>query len=316
MTATEARSPRWSLAAPGTLLGRPIDASALAAFRIVFGTLLLVAVVRYAAKGMISEAFVEPRMFFPLHAWLRPLPAPGMHLCVLALGVLAAMLAVGLFARAAAALFCLLFTYAHFVNLTHYLNHYWLVTLLTAILAAVPCAQVWSVDGYRRGLPGTAGRQMVPVWTLWLLRFQIACVYLFAGLAKLNGDWLVRGLPLGIWLPASGDAPLIGPLLTRPTTALVMSWAGAAFDLTIVGWLLWRRSRPFAYLAVVPFHLATVPLFRLGMFPLFMMAASLVFFPPGWAGALLRRRPAPAVPGAPGGHRASGARRCWRWPPT
>jgi vitamin K-dependent gamma-carboxylase len=298
MTATDLR----------TRLGRPIDASALAAFRIVFGSLLLVAIVRYAAKGMIAQAFVEPRLFFPLHDWLRPLPAPGMHLCFLALGVLAVMLMVGLRARLAAALFCLLFTYAHFVDLTHYLNHYWLVTLLTAILAVIPCAQVWSVDAHlarlahlRRGTghhppppPAT-----VPVWTLWLLRFQIGCVYLFAGLAKLHGDWLVRGLPLGIWLPARSDAAVIGPLLTHPGTALVMSWAGAAFDLTIVGWLLWRRSRPFAYLAVVAFHLATVPLFRLGMFPWFMMAASLVFLPPGWARRLVRRPLPTALPAAP-----------------
>ena len=61
-----------------------------------------------------------------------------------------------------------------------------------------------------------------------------------------------------------------------------MSWAGVVFDLTIVGWLLWHRSRPTAYVALVVFHVMTWLLFPIGMFPWIMIAGTLVFFAPDW----------------------------------
>jgi vitamin K-dependent gamma-carboxylase len=288
-----------------------VDAAGLAAFRILFGALLVVAVVRYAAKGMIGQAFVEQTFFFPLWSWLSPLPPPGMHLLFGLLGVLAACLTVGLFTRPAAAGFCLLFTYAHFTDLTHYLNHYYLVTLLTGLLAVLPSARVWSLDRAltsRGGRPPAVAPETVPAWTLGLLRFQIGCVYFFAGLAKWRGDWLVHGLPLRIWLPTNGDFPLLGPLLMRPQTAYLASWAAAAFDTFVPFLLLWRRSRPLALLVAAVFHLLTARLFRLGMFPFFMIACSLLFLPPGWPRRLLGRsappRPAPAAPAPPLGRGA------------
>ena len=48
---------------------------------------------------------------------------------------------------------------------------------------------------------------VVPIWVVWLLRFQVGMVYFFSGLAKVNGDWLLRGEPLATWLPARADLP-------------------------------------------------------------------------------------------------------------
>ena len=53
------------------------------------------------------------------------------------------------------------------------------------------------------------------------------------------------------------DAPLISALLRETWTACAMSWAGAAFDLTVVGWLLWRRSKPRTYAVLAAFHVLT-----------------------------------------------------------
>lgn len=50
------------------------------------------------------------------------------------------------------------------------------------------------------------------------------------------------------------------------------------FDLTIPFWLIWRKSRLPAYLAVIGFHVLTGLLFNIGMFPWIMMACTLVFF--------------------------------------
>ena len=56
-----------------------------------------------------------------------------------------------------------------------------------------------------------------------------------------------------------------------------MSWAGAFFDLTIVRWLLWRKTRPFAYTLLAMFHIATGLLFPpIELFPWIMIGAALI----------------------------------------
>lgn len=267
-------------------LARPVDATALAAFRIVFGSLLIVAVVRFGWKGSVASTYVEPAHLFPHWplGFLRPLPGAGMYAVFAALALAAVCLAAGLYARASAAAFCLLFSYAHVLDRTVYLNHYYLVTLLTGLVAFLPIDRAWSVDArWRR----RAGVPSVPAWTLYLLRFQVGCVYFFGGVAKLKADWLLHAMPLRIWLPANGDVPLLGPLFRYEATAYAMSWAGALYDLSVPFLLLARATRPWAYAAVVVFHLLTARLFNIGMFPYFMMACSLLFLDPGWARRLV-----------------------------
>ena len=120
-----------------------------------------------------------------------------------------------------------------------------------------------------------------------LLRFQVAVVYVFAGLAKLNADWMVEAQPLRIWLAARSDLPIIGPLLTQLWVAYAFSWCGAAYDLTIVFFLIWRRTRAMAYVTVILFHVMTSVLFPIGMFPWIMIAVTSIFFPADWPRRLL-----------------------------
>jgi hypothetical protein len=107
-------------------------------------------------------------------------------------------------------------------------------------------------------------------------------VYVFAGLAKLNGDWLLHAQPLNIWLSARTDLPAVGPWLDQRWLAFAAAWAGFLFDTTVGLFLSWRRTRPFAYLAVLAFHAGTQALFPIGMFPSIMIVAALVFFDPSW----------------------------------
>jgi hypothetical protein len=81
---------------------------------------------------------------------------------------------------------------------------------------------------------------------------------------------------------------IVGPLFDQAWVAYAMSWAGAVFDLTIVGWLLWHRTRFAAYVAVIGFHGMTGLLFHIGLFPWIMITATLLFFPPDWPRRLVR----------------------------
>ncbi len=280
----------------------PVDIASVAAFRLLFGVLLVVTVARYFSHGWIHAYFEAPKVFFPHYgfAWLRPLPAPWMRVVYGVMGLSAVGFATGTRFRLSAVTFFVTFTYAHVLDKTNYLNHYYLVILLAFLSAFLPLGDSLSVDArLRRRRVGTAPRTTVPAWVLYLLRFQVGVVYVFGGFAKLEGDWLFYAEPLSIWLRANTDIRLLGRLFASKATAYAMSYAGAAFDLSIVPLLLWRRSRALAYAALVGFHLITARLFQIGMFPWIMMASAPLFFSPSWPRRYLPIGPNPALPAAP-----------------
>ncbi|HVJ88863.1 MAG TPA: HTTM domain-containing protein [Labilithrix sp.] len=263
----------------------PVDAASLGVFRFAFGALLVIAVIRYWAKGSIYDAFVVPTHFFPYDGlpFVRPLPGRGMYVVFAALGLASLSLAVGCRSRTSAAIACALFTYAHACDKSNYLNHYHLISLLLALAAVLPLGTTLSIDS--RGSPT---RARVPAWVLWLVRLQIGVVYFYGGVGKLNSDWLVRAMPLSIWLAGSGDVPLLGPIFRWRETAWVMSWLGAAFDLSIPFVLSHKRTRWAGYACVLVFHVLTARLFQIGMFPWVMIGLTPVFFEPSWPRRLLR----------------------------
>jgi hypothetical protein len=70
----------------------------------------------------------------------------GIRALAVVAGCAALATALGWRHRAAAALFALTFTWLELVGATTFLNHYWLVSLMAALLAVVPANRAWSVD--------------------------------------------------------------------------------------------------------------------------------------------------------------------------
>ena len=262
---------------------RPVSGASAAAFRIGFGLLGITAVCRFAAKGWISDLYVEPAYHFTYSGfwWVQPWPAWGMYAHFFLLALASLGVALGYRYRLSITAFFLLFTYVELIDKTTFLNHYYWVSLVSFLMIFLPLHRTASLDAKRSPTPGT-----VPAWTIWVLRAQVGVVYVFGGIAKLNPDWLFHAQPMRVWLYNSGDLLLVGPLLKEAWVAYAMSWTGAFFDLTIVGWLLWRRSRPIAYAVLVVFHVMTWLLFPIGMFPWIMIAGALVFFPVDWPSRL------------------------------
>lgn len=262
-------------------------ADSVAAFRIAYGLLVAYGSIRFLTRGWVDALYLEPahHLTYPGFEWVRPLASPWMHLHMVALAGLGLCIAVGYRHRLAAALFVVGFAYTELIEASLYLNHYWFVTLAGLLLWLLPVGHRWSLDA---ALGRAAAAPVVPAGAVWALRAQIAVVYGFAGLAKLNPDWLFEAQPLRLWLADRTHLPLIGPLLDEPAVAYLASWWGVFFDCTVVGWLLWRRSRPWAFAALVAFHLATAALFQIGIFPWVMILAALVFFAPDWPRRLTR----------------------------
>ncbi len=257
-------------------LEEPTGATPLIVIRVAFGLLMAGAALRFLAKGWVRTQFIEPAFHFRylLFPWIPELPGHSLYL-VFAVQIASALaIALGWRYRVATIAFFLAFTYVELIDQATYLNHYYFVSLVSFLLIFLPLDRWGSRDANaRRFAPGPA-----PRWIALVLQAQIAIVYFFAGVAKLSPDWLLRAEPLRIWLSARSGLPILGAFFDQPWFPYLMSWGGAAFDLSIPALLVWRVSRPWAYLSVVGFHLATAVLFPIGIFPWVMVASALIFF--------------------------------------
>jgi hypothetical protein len=257
---------------------RQVSIAPLVTFRIVFGLLMFASILRFWLQGWIDSTYVRPKFHFTYSGfeWVQPFGSAGMHLLFFAIAASALLIALGLFYRLSTVVFFLGFTYVELIDVTTYLNHYYFISLVAFLLIWLPAARDYSLDVQLH--PGLRRRQ-APAWCIGILRFQMAVVYIFAGLAKLNPDWMIEAMPMRIWLPAKSHLPVIGSLMYEEWVAYLFSWFGAVYDLFIVFFLLHRKTRPVAYCFVIIFHTATAIFFPgIGMFPYVMMANSLIFF--------------------------------------
>jgi vitamin K-dependent gamma-carboxylase len=201
-----------------------------------------------------------------------------MFVHMLALGALAVLVTIGLWYRLSSALLFLGFTYIFLLEQARYLNHFYLVVLITFLMIFVPAHRAFSVDALRR--PANRANT-APAWALWLIRFQIGIVYFLGDVAKLNADWL-RGEPMRTWLAKRTEHAVLGPFFEEQWMVYLFSYGGLLLDLLIVPLLLWRRTRIFAFVLVVGFHLTNAWLFTIGIFPWMAIAATTVFLRPDW----------------------------------
>lgn len=252
------------------------SAAPLAVFRLLFGLMLFGSIVRFWSKGWIAELYINPHYFFPFYGFqfVKPL-GPYTYVLFAVCGLSALLVAIGFFYRVAIVSLFLSFTYIELIDKSTYLNHYYFTSMVCLLLIFLPAHAYFSVDAYRR--PDLRADQ-VPAWCLDSLKLFVSLLYFFAGLAKLNSDWLLNAMPLRIWLPAHNDLPIIGFLFNYPWVPYVFSLFGCLYDL-LIPILLWNRlARPWAYVAVVVFHGLTALLFPIGMFPYIMIVTALIFF--------------------------------------
>ncbi|MFI4874084.1 MAG: HTTM domain-containing protein [Blastopirellula sp. JB062] len=258
-------------------LERPEAIAPLVFFRIFFGAMMLYHLYGMTVDHWIHFFYVLPDFHFtyPGFSWVRPWPGDGMYLHVAIMGVAAMGISLGLFYRLSALTFCLGYAHLFLIEKALYQNHCYLICLLSALVVAIPAHRACSLDVYF-GLAKSSCA--APRWALQLLRFQLGIPYFYGGLAKLNYDWL-NAQPMKLWLARRDDVPLIGEMLTWEWMPFAFSYAGIALDLLIVPALLWRRTRLIAYLAGLAFHLMNSVLWDIGIFPWFMIGATLLFFP-------------------------------------
>lgn len=261
-------------------LFRKVSIAPLIIFRIFFGLLLLYGTYRTYEKGWIEELYIYPMYHFGFFSWIEPLSGNGMYYVFLALGITAVGIMLGSFYRISVFLHFVLFTYVELIDKTYYLNHYYLVSLLTFWMIWVPANRWFSIDSL---LFPKIKSMTCSNWHILIFKVQLSIVYFFAGLAKVNSDWLFRAQPLATWLPGKYQLPIIGSWMHLKAVAFFFSWAGCAYDLTIWIFLWIKKTRGIAYFFVIVFHVLTGILFpRIGMFPFIMITSTIIFFSSEW----------------------------------
>lgn len=256
----------------------PVSPVSLVIFRIGFGTLMLLSTIRFWLKGWIEELYIKPKFYFAYYGfeWVKPLPAYGMYILFFLVGLSALLIALGFFYRIATVVFFSSFTYIELIDKTNYLNHYYLISLLSFLLVFLPAHCRFSIDTWCNP---KVYRKEIPSIYLITIRLQLVVTYFFAGVAKIHADWLLEALPLKIWLSVKTDLPVVGWFLQFPETAYIFSWAGLLFDLSIGFLLWWKKVRGVAYIFVLIFHILTAIFFpQIGLFPYIMIVNTLIFF--------------------------------------
>jgi len=251
-------------------------AAPLAVFRILFGFMMLASIIRFWSFGWIETLYIEPIFSFSYYGfhWLPNL-GQFTYLLFVICGVSAFSVAIGYRYRLAIVLFFLSFTYIELLDKTTYLNHYYFISCLSFLLIFLPANCYYSLDALRLK---NIRANTIPAWSINSIKLLLCIVYFFAGLAKLNSDWLLNAMPLQIWLPSKYDIPFLGDLLQQSWIHYAFSWGGAFYDLAIPFLLLWKPTRSIAFIFVVIFHVLTRILFPIGMFPYIMIVSALIFF--------------------------------------
>jgi len=257
-------------------LQEPIDGASLAIFRICFGLVMVAHVCENYAH--IERNYISPHFNFSFISGLHTLPGFGMYELFAVMGTAALCIALGVWCRPAALVFCLGQTYLLLVEKSYYQNHYYLICLLSFLLILIPSNRVWSIDNMAGKLP-----RCVPRWSLLILKAQIFIVYFYGGVAKLNVDWL-RGEPITTNMQAIPSQALFGfgQYLHQHWFSQLIMLGGIAVDFSI-GFLLWCPATFWLGAAMaVAFHVLNSVLFPVGVFPWVMIATIGLFAAPDW----------------------------------
>ncbi|HER41023.1 MAG TPA: hypothetical protein ENO10_07365, partial [Salinimicrobium catena] len=254
-----------------------IDNSALVLFRIIFGALLAIEAFGAIFTGWVQNTFIDPRFTFNFIGFdfLQPLPGNGMIWWYAVLGVLGIFVMLGFKYRWSIFFYGLLWAGVYLMQKSSYNNHYYLLMLLCFLMLLLPAHRYASVDVWR---DPQKERLSMPRWVWLLIVGQMWLVYTYAAIAKLYPDWF-NGTFLEVLMAPRQDYWLVGDLLQKEWVHYAIAWFGFFFDLLIIPLLLWKRTRIFAFLAAIFFHLFNSYVFHIGIFPYLALAFTLFFFP-------------------------------------
>ena len=250
---------------------KPVDIASIVFFRIGVGILIVYQFLSYLFTNIAYEKWIKPVYYFKYYGfhWVEALPENYIYAIVIILIIAGVLIATGFLYRIATVIFFLGFTYLFLLDQTIYENHYYFICLLSFLLIFMPANRAYSIDS---SLNPEIRAETISKWCIWIIRFQIIVVFFYAGVAKLNSDWL-NGYPLKLHFKENDNL------------AYLFSYGGLFFEFAIIPLLLYNRTRLLAFILIVAFNLANKIAFHMPFhwtFPYFFIIASTLFFSPSW----------------------------------
>lgn len=241
-------------------LFKPIDIAPLIFFRVFGGGLMTIEIAGELLTSYHQEFFnTEVHFSYYFFQWLEPWPEIGVTIHMSFNILMALCVTLGLFYRWTTILMFLGTTSMFLMEKSVYINHTYLYCLLAFLLIFMPANRAWSLDVKRD--PSIAS-STTPAWTVYLLLFQISVVYFFAGIAKMNPDWL-HAQPMTLWLsPRRYDR--FFSLLDKSVLGPYLFYIKIGFHL-LIGLGLWKKkTRLFALVLLGIFYYIKALHFVLG----------------------------------------------------
>ncbi|WP_317129697.1 HTTM domain-containing protein [Apibacter muscae] len=255
-----------------------IDNSPLIIFRIFFGFLLSAETFGAILTGWVKENLMIPKVFFPFigFEWLHPLPGFGMYIYFFTMGILGILVMIGYRYRLSLLLFTFLWTAQYLMQKTSYNNHYYFLLLVCIIMLLLPANAYASYDVKQKR---TLKSYTMPQWCSYVMIFQVSILYFFATVAKLYPDWL-NGTFTQILYANKSHLPIIGEWFKEKWFYIPIAYLGLMFDGLVVPFLLWKKTRTFALIASLIFHLSNSLILQVGIFPYFALSFIVFFYSP------------------------------------
>lgn len=256
--------------------------------RISFGCLMLWEALRYifSPYNWIYNYYIKEGFHFKYYgfSWVKPLPGDLMYLHFYALAFLAFLIIIGAFYRIAIILFTLGFLYVFLIDQAHYLNHFYMMILFLTLLCFMPANCYFSVDAWLRPKIKT---NVINFWPVFLLRAQIEIILFYAGIVKINYEWM-HALPLKFWLPEANVPDFLSYFFHQPWMPIVGSYGTILLHVLGAPLMLWKPTRLYVFILYCCFHITNSFTFQIGIFPWLTIATTLIFFDANWPQQILK----------------------------
>ena len=137
-----------------TALFTPVDAASLVYFRIILYAIMVWEAYEFTHKNMVGLYYSDKEFYFTYWPFdfIHPWPAEWMTIHIYTMGLVAACALFGLFYRLSATLFFFLWTYLFLLEKALYINHLYLVCLLSFLTIFIPANRIFSLDVFQLDL--------------------------------------------------------------------------------------------------------------------------------------------------------------------
>ena len=124
-----------------------VDSVSLAVFRISFGILMLLSMIRFWYNGWIKTLYIDPEFHFSYYGfgWIKVL-GDYTYIIFIICSLASILVAVGYKYRYSIIVFFLSFTYIELMDKTTYLNHYYFISSISFLMCFLPLNANYSLD--------------------------------------------------------------------------------------------------------------------------------------------------------------------------